>query len=233
MIRLSARRIILGCAVAGASLASGCTRDHKVQSYSMWNESRYKPYEQAAFFENNTTSQPLVPGTVARGQLRTNDALYTGRSGGKLVTAYPMVIDAEVLKRGQERYTIFCAPCHAALGDGNGMIVKRGFAKPPDYAIVRLRNAPVGHFYDVITNGYGAMYSYAARVKPHDRWAIAAYIRVLQKARPDTPPDVRDQPRSQPEPGEGTEGVRPEEGSSPPTGGIPQTAPGGARGANP
>lgn len=148
----------------------------------MWNHSRLKPYEELNI-PAGTTALPLPAGVIARGQLRENDALYRGMNGDKLVTAFPIAITRETLQRGQQRYTIYCAPCHSGMGDGKGMIVQRGFATPPDYTIPRLVNAPVGHFYDVITNGYGAMYSYAARVPVNDRWAIAAYIRVLQKTR--------------------------------------------------
>src|SRR5207245_7570051 len=108
-----------------------------------------------------------------------------GRVGNQLVTKFPFPITEEVLKRGQERFNIYCSPCHSRMGNGEGMVVKRGFPHPPDYAIQRLRNSPVGHFYNVMTNGYGVMYSYASRVAPEDRWAIAEYIRVLQAARVD------------------------------------------------
>ncbi len=199
MTRTSLRRSVtwramLGCAAAGL-LLSGCTRDHKkVQWISMWNDSRVKPLEASPFFANGSSSQAPVAGTVARGQLQDNDALYTGRSGGKLVATFPIPITEDVLKRGQERYNIYCAPCHGRDGRADGMIVRRGFTPPPDYRIARLRNAPAGHFYDVITNGYGVMFSYASRVKPNDRWAIAAYIRVLQGSQPGAPPDVRRRP---------------------------------------
>jgi mono/diheme cytochrome c family protein len=173
-------------------MLTGCTRDWKSQPISMWNDSRLKPYEPTSAFENGSSSQQLVAGTVARGQLRTNDALYAGRTaGGALVNTFPFPITTQVLARGQQRYNIYCLPCHAGDGRGNGMIVRRGFPPPPDYRIARLRSAPVGHFYDVMTNGYGAMYSYASRVNPQDRWAIAAYIRVLQNTQPGTSPDVR------------------------------------------
>ena len=188
------RRMILSCVAAVLMLLPGCTRDNKVQWISMWNESRYKPMEESRAFANGSSSQAPVAGTVARGQLQDNDALYTGRTGGQLVSTSPIPIDEDVLKRGQERYIIFCAPCHGRDGRGDGMIVKRGFTRPPDYRIARLRNAPIGHYYDVITNGYGAMYSYADRVKPNDRWAIAAYIRVLQGTQPGTPSDIRVRP---------------------------------------
>lgn len=165
-----------------ASTLAGCTRDHQFQPVDMWNQSRLKPYEEVNI-PGGTTALPIPEGVIARGQLRDNDALYRGKANGQLVTAFPFAITPEVLKRGQQRYTIYCAPCHGAMGDGKGIIVQRGFATPPDYTIPRLVDAPVGHFYDVITNGYGAMYSYAARVPVDDRWAISAYIRVLQKAR--------------------------------------------------
>ncbi len=165
-----------------AGALSGCTRNHEFQPVDMWNNTRLKPYEELKS-AHGTTALPMPAGIIARGQLRENDALYRGKTGDKLVTAFPIAITPEVLKRGQERYTVFCAPCHGGLGDGKGIIVQRGFSIPPDYTIPRLVDAPVGHFYDVITNGYGAMYSYAARVPVNDRWAISAYIRVLQKTR--------------------------------------------------
>jgi len=178
------RKSILGFSLLllTASALGGCTRDHRFQPVDMWNKGRLKPYEEVNM-PGGTTAMPLPAGAIARGQLRDNDALYTGKTGGKLVTAFPFAITPEVLRRGQERYTIYCSPCHGGMGDGKGQIVQRGFAKPPDYTDPRLVSAPVGHFYDVMTNGYGAMYSYAARVPVNDRWAIAAYIRVLQKAR--------------------------------------------------
>ena len=165
-----------------ASALAGCTRDHQFQPVDMWNRSRLKPYEELDI-PGGTTALPIPVGVIAQGQLRENDALYSGKTDGKLVTAFPFAITPEVLQRGQQRFNIYCAPCHGGMGDGKGMIVQRGFATPPDYTIPRLVNAPVGHFYDVITNGYGAMYSYAARVPVDDRWAISAYIRVLQQAR--------------------------------------------------
>ena len=109
-----------------------------------------------------------------------NEAPYTGLTNGVLLANLPMQVTPELLQRGRERYDIYCAVCHGATGEGNGEIVQRGFPAPPTYHSERLRNAPIGHFYDVITSGYGVMYSYASRVEPNDRWAIAAYIRALQ-----------------------------------------------------
>jgi mono/diheme cytochrome c family protein len=127
-------------------------------------------------------SRPLIQYTVARGHLDEDDAFYSGKIGTNLVETFPFPITRAVLERGRERFDIYCSPCHGRTGEGNGMIVQRGFPPPPSYHIDRLRQAPVGHFYDVITHGYGIMYSYAARVDPADRWAIAAYIRALQKS---------------------------------------------------
>ena len=125
-------------------------------------------------------SRPLVSHTVARGELQEDEAFYTGKIGTNLVTTLPVPATRELLERGRERFEIYCSVCHGRTGEGNGMIVQRGFPVPPSYHIDRLREAPVGHFFDVMTQGYGIMYSYAERVKPQDRWAIAAYIRALQ-----------------------------------------------------
>ena len=140
-------------------------------------------------------SRPLVPHTVARGHLNADEAFYTGKIGTNLVTTFPFPMTRALLERGRERFDIYCSPCHGRTGEGNGMIVQRGFPPPPSYHIDRLRQAPAGHFVDVITHGYGIMYSYAARVEPADRWAIAGYIRALQKSRdatlPEVPPEER------------------------------------------
>ncbi|MBW3637588.1 MAG: cytochrome c [Armatimonadetes bacterium] len=163
----------------------------------MWNGSRLKPYEAINFFENNGVSQHPPSGTVARGQERLDEPTFYGTQNGALVTYNPIMRASTTpgatkafLERGQERYNIYCQPCHGLGGYGDGMIVKRGFAKPPSYHIDRLRNAPEGHYFDVMTNGYGSMYSYANRVPPQDRWAIAAYIRVLQRSQNATLADV-------------------------------------------
>ncbi len=142
-------------------------------------------------------SRPLVEHTVARGHLDADQAFYSGKIGTNLVTTFPIPITREVLERGRERFDIYCSPCHGRTGEGNGMIVQRGFPPPPSYHIDRLRQAPAGHFFDVITQGYGIMYSYAARVEPSDRWAIAAYIRALQKSHDANLGDVPPQERAQ------------------------------------
>jgi mono/diheme cytochrome c family protein len=162
--------------LAMACLAAiGCRQD-------MHNQPRVKPLAASAFFSDGRSARPPVPGTVARGAdgLRADELLYTGRVNGAPGDAYPFNITATVLLRGQERYTIFCAPCHGATGAGDGMIVQRGYRRPVPLADERLRTAPAGYFVDVMINGFGAMPDYAAQVPPRDRWAVAAYIRALQ-----------------------------------------------------
>lgn len=138
---------------------------------SMTQQKRYGTFTPAGLFENGSEAQPLPEGAVAQGDLE-----RVSRAQRK-----PQV-DAQLLARGRERYGIYCAPCHGLSGRGDGMIVQRGFPAPPSYHISRLRAAPAEHFFDVITNGYGVMFSYAARVDPSDRWAIVAYIRALQES---------------------------------------------------
>jgi hypothetical protein len=151
----------------------------------MYDQARYKPYGATEFFEDGTSARSLVAGTIPRRDPRdrnvsSTEAFETGMIAGKLVDEIPFPVDRAVLTRGQERYRIFCTPCHGELGDGKGMIVRRGFNPPPSYHTQEVRDKPVGHYFDVMTRGYGTMYSYAARVPARDRWAIAAYIRALQ-----------------------------------------------------
>ncbi len=157
---------------------------------------RYDPLAPSAFFEDGRSARPAVPGTVARGELRIDEGFYAGKVNGEPVNAFPFAITPKVLARGRGRFNIYCTPCHGYRGDGRGMIVRRGFPQPPSYHIDRLRRAPVGHFYDVISNGYGAMYSYAARIPPRDRWAIVAYIRALQMSQHASIDDVPEAERS-------------------------------------
>jgi len=146
----------------------------------MHTQPRYNPLEPSTFFDDGRSARPPVPGTVARGHLRTDEHLYTGKVNGVLADTFPFPITRQDLERGRERFNIYCSPCHGRSGDGQGMIVQRGFKQPPSYHIQRLRGAPVGHLFDVMTNGYGAMYSHADRVSAEDRWRIVAYIRALQ-----------------------------------------------------
>jgi mono/diheme cytochrome c family protein len=156
----------------------------------MADQPRYEPLRRSSFFDNGSSARPPVPGTVARGHLDANAAFYTGKSGDTLVARLPFPLTREVLQRGQERFNVFCAPCHDRTGSGNGMIVQRGFRHPPSYHIDRLRQAPIGHFFDVMTHGFGSMPDYGDQVPPRDRWAIAAYIRALQLSRDATLADV-------------------------------------------
>lgn len=141
---------------------------------------REKPLDQSAFFEDRRLARPLVPGTVARGELKADAAFYTGKVGDALVEPLPVPLTKALLERGRERYEIFCTPCHGRVGTGEGAVTKRGLRPPPSYHIQRLREVPLGYFFDVMTNGFGVMPDYAAQVPPADRWAIAAYIRTLQ-----------------------------------------------------
>ena len=154
-------------------LCAGCRLE-------MHNQPKREPYQSSKFFPDRAASRPLIVGTVPRGALRTNQVFYAALRGTNLVDEIPIKVTRELLQRGQERFDIYCAVCHGPAGDGNGMIVQRGFPPPPSFALERLRQAPVGHFYRVITDGYGIMFPYATRVAPEDRWAIAAYIRALQ-----------------------------------------------------
>jgi mono/diheme cytochrome c family protein len=151
----------------------------------MYEQARYEPYEPSGFFSDGTSSRPLVPGTVLRHADRREgtaspELFETGMEAGKPAEVFPMPLDRALLDQGQERFRIYCTPCHGELGDGKGIVVARGFNPPPSYHTEALRQQPPGHFVDVITRGFGTMYSYASRVPPHDRWAIAAYIKALQ-----------------------------------------------------
>ena len=175
-------------AAAACVALLGCRQD-------MHDQPRYKPLAASSFFPDGASARPLVADTVPRGHLDEDVELYTGKTaGGKLVDAFPVPVTAETLKRGQERFDIYCSPCHDRTGSGRGMAVRRGFKQPPSYHLDRLRQAPPGHFFDVMTNGFGAMPDYRSQVGTMDRWAIAAYIRVLQRSQDatlaDVPPDV-------------------------------------------
>jgi len=162
----------------------------------MNDEPKYKPLSSSDFYSNGQSARPLVDGTVARGHLRTNEPLFTGMNNDQLVASVPLPITRELLQHGQERFNIFCSPCHGRLGDGNGLVAQRGLRNVASYHDPRLLQAPDGHFFDVVTNGFGAMYSYASRVPPRDRWAIIAYIRALQLSQHATLADVPLEERS-------------------------------------
>jgi mono/diheme cytochrome c family protein len=154
-------------------VVAGCRQD-------MHDQPKYVPLRQSAFFNDARSARPVVEGTVARGQLHDDELLYTGKVKGEDATMFPMRVDAVLMARGQQRYNIYCAPCHGRTGQGDGMVVRRGYRRPPSIHQDRLRHAPAGHFFDVMTNGFGAMPDYAAQITAEDRWAIVAYIRALQ-----------------------------------------------------
>ena len=171
-----------------AGFLSACQQD-------MANQPRYKPLAASDFFKDGRAARPVVPGTVARGHLNDDEHLYTGKVNGVLVDAFPYPVTREMLARGRDRFAIYCTPCHGAVGDGLGMVVQRGLRRPPSLHIERLQKAPVGHFFDVMTNGLGAMQDYSAQVPVGDRWAVVAYIRALQLSQnaklADVPPKQR------------------------------------------
>jgi mono/diheme cytochrome c family protein len=165
--------------LAGAVLLSAMLVGCGVR-LDMHVQPKVKPLRESDFFADGRASRPLIQNTVARGELRADTYYYTGMVNGKEGDVMPFPVTEDVLKRGQERFNIYCTPCHSRTGDGNGMIVQRGYRRPPSYLDPKILNAPLGHFFDVMTNGFGAMPDYAVQVEPRDRWAIAAYIRALQ-----------------------------------------------------
>ena len=176
--------------VAGCAFLAACRQD-------MHDAPRYEPLEASTFFTDGRGSRALVANTVARGMLREDEHLYQGKIDGQLTDSFPMPVTAEVMARGRERFNVFCAPCHGRTGQGNGMVVQRGFRAPPSFHEERLRTAPVGYFFDVQTNGFGAMADYAAQVPVADRWAIAAFIRALQFSQRATVGDVPPERRAE------------------------------------
>jgi mono/diheme cytochrome c family protein len=182
MLRL--HQISVAVLLAAIALLSGCRLDMHVQP-------RVNPLARSDFFTDQRSARPPVEGTVARGQLREDAYFYTGKLGNSPGDYMPFPVTKEVLERGRERYNIYCAPCHSRVGDGNGLIPSRGFArKPPSYHIPRLQKAPLGYFYDVISNGFGIMPDYASQIPPQDRWNIVAYVRALQLSQNATRADV-------------------------------------------
>ena len=156
---------------------------------------RYEAFEASSTFPDNRASRTAPAGTVARGWLRDDDALYTGKIDGKMVDQFPFAIGREDLVRGQQRFNIYCTPCHGKIGDGQGMVVQRGLRQAASYHQDRLRQEKLGYFYDVITNGFGAMQGYAEQIPVRDRWLIVAYVRTLQLSQhasvEDVPADQR------------------------------------------
>ena len=194
------RPVVLTAPIVLALAGTGCRQD-------MHDAPRVDAYEATDAFPDGRGNRPVVEGTVARGHLNDDELLYTGKVNGQLADEFPFPVTKAVLERGHERFNIYCSPCHGQTGMGNGMIVSRGLRPPPSYHDEKLRTQPVGHFFDVMTNGFGAMQDYRAQVDVTDRWAIAAYIRALQLSQhatvEDVPADKRpalDAPQSSREP---------------------------------
>ena len=173
-----------------AFMLAGCRQD-------MHDQPKYVPMRASDFYPDKRSGRPYVDGTVPAGEFQDGSPLYTGMVGDAPIDYFPMAITAADMKRGQERYGIFCAPCHGLIGDGNGMVVQRGFRQPASFHVDRLRTSPPGHYFDVITHGFGAMPDYVMQVSPQDRWRITAYIRALQLSQhasvSDVPPAQRGQ----------------------------------------
>ena len=179
----------LGTAVLALAATVACRQD-------MHDQPKYIPLRPSDFFSDGRSERPLVEGSVARGHLKDDVAFYTGKGpDGKPIDTFPFPVTKDVIERGQQRFNIYCTPCHGHLGNGDGMIPRRGFRHPPSYHQDRLRNVPNGYIFDVISTGFGAMPDYAAQIEPRDRWAIVAYVRALQLSQnasiADVPADAR------------------------------------------
>jgi len=186
MTNASRRKLLLLCALVPALLLPGCSLRQ-----DMADQPKERPLWPSDFFTDGRSARPLVENTVARGALLEDEMAV-----GKESNAFPVPLNMDLLQRGENRYGIFCTPCHGLQGDGNGMVAMRGMKHPPSYHDDRLRKVPNGYIYDVITNGFGAMLSYSAQIPPRDRWAIVAYVRALQLSRnakiSDLPADIRE-----------------------------------------
>jgi mono/diheme cytochrome c family protein len=179
------RRAAMVGALASLSMLTACGI-----RLDMHDQPKFKPLRKNDFYADARASRPLVEGTVARGQLGNDELFYTGKINNQEADQFPYPVTQQMIERGRERFNIYCSPCHSRVGDGNGMIVQRGFKKPPDYTEDKLMKAPVGHFVNVMTNGFGSMSEYKSQLSISDRWAVAAYIRALQLARKGTAADV-------------------------------------------
>jgi len=181
----------LAVVVLAGAASVACRQD-------MQDQPKYIPLRPSEFFSDGRSERPLIYGTVARGHLNDDAAFYTGKGpDGKPLDTFPFPVTKDVILRGQDRFNVYCSPCHDRAGDGNGMIVRRGYRKPPSYHTDKIRQLQNGFIYDVITNGFGAMPDYAAQIPPRDRWAIVAYVRALQLSRSASINDVPAEARAQ------------------------------------
>jgi mono/diheme cytochrome c family protein len=211
----SKRRPAAAVAVMVVALAgvSACRQD-------MHDAPRYKPLQESDIYADKRSARPILEGTVARGFLKADDVFYTGMQNGAPVEKIPMPLTDAVVARGRERFNIYCSPCHGIAGDGDGMIVKRGYKRPVSYHDPRLRNERAGYFFDVMTRGFGQMPDYAAQVAPKDRWAIVAYIRALQLSQHASVGDLNPEEKARLDRGE--TGPVPEAGQPNPAEGAPK-----------
>jgi hypothetical protein len=175
-------------ALLGLLALAGCRQD-------MHDQPRYEPFEASSFFKDGRSARPQVPGTIARGRLFEDELLHAGRVDGAPAAVFPFAVTRALIERGRERYDIFCSPCHAYDGAGDGLVVQRGMRRPSSLHVERLVQAPAGYFFDVISNGFGAMYDFADRIPAEDRWAIVAYVRVLQRSQAGTLADLSSEQR--------------------------------------
>jgi len=183
-VRDLARIVAASSSLLLIALLAGCRIDMHMQP-------KQNPLSRSDFYADQRSARPLVEGAVARGELHADSYFYTGKIGNNPGDVMPFPVTKEVLERGRERYNIYCAPCHSRVGDGNGVIPSRGFSRmPPSYHIPRLEKAPLGYFFDVMTNGFGIMPDYASQLSPEDRWKVVAYIRALQLSQNATMSDV-------------------------------------------
>jgi hypothetical protein len=177
------KRAITGVAMLSVLVLAGCRQD-------MHNQPKFVPQRGTTFFADGRSARPQVANTIGRDQMHADEYFYTGLIDGKEGDGLPVQLTEAVMLRGQERYNLYCTPCHSRVGNGNGMIVQRGYKPAGNFHTDRLRSAPLGHFFQVMTNGYGAMPDYSAQLTPEDRWAVAAYIRALQLSQNATAADV-------------------------------------------
>jgi mono/diheme cytochrome c family protein len=212
-ISRTARASMAAAMLLALTGAAACRQD-------MHDGPRYKPLAQSDIYPDKQSARPIIEGTVARGFLKDDDAFYTGMLNGAPIEKIPMPLTDAVVARGRERFNIYCSPCHGVAGDGDGMIVKRGYKQPTSYHDPRLRNERAGYFFDVMTHGFGQMPDYAAQVAPKDRWAIVAYIRALQLSQHASVGDLTPAERGRLERGE--TGPEPQTGESPSGLGEPQ-----------
>ena len=213
-------RINAGALALLALLAlTGCHRD-------MRDQPKYRGFRESSFFADGRSIRPAVPGTIPVGYLKSDSLLFTGKMNGKPVDMFPFAVDRAVLERGRDRFNIYCSPCHDYTGSGNGMIVQRGLKKPPSFHDYRLRVAPAGYFFDVITNGFGVMYDYSYQLRPEDRWAVVAWVRTLQTAARGNLADVPADQRGRLDQASLAPGAPTGHGSTPGSGTTPAPQPG-------